>query len=212
MQKQRIKEWYEKKDILNIYPFGITTYKKRIRRLNTPELNHYTRFIIRELPGSNLKQIKVREIHFTILDELFGNIRTPSQKNTKKVITWANNTKWDWIGNVVPSKAYPIELKGKMEFLFSHLKKRTKINCGLILFYSIEKNTQDNYFHSHFLIKENGCQIEKETILNILELIAEENNANEKRIYLKKYDYENFGKSGADYSVKELNYGFDILK
>lgn len=212
MQKQRIKEWYEKKDILKIYPIGITTYKKRIRRLNTPELIQYTRFIRRELPGSNLKHIQVREIHFSILDELFGKIRTPSLKNIHKIISWVNNQKWNWIGNIVPSKTYPIELKRKMEFLFSHLKKTLKNNSGLTLFYSIEKNTQDDYFHSHFLISETDCQIEKETILKQLELIAEENNAKEKRIYLKEYDFKNFGKSGADYSVKELNYGFDVLK
>ena len=211
MQKQRIKEWYEKKDILKIYPIGITTYKKRIRRLNPPQSIDYTRLVKRELPKSNLNHIQVREIHYSILDELFGNIRTPSQRNTKKVITWVNNTKWDWIGNIVPSKSYPLELKGKMEFLYTHLSKKIKTNSKIVLFYSIERNTQDEYYHAHFLIKEINCIIDKETIMNSLELIAEENSAIEKRIYLKNYDFENFGTSGAGYSIKELKYGFDIL-
>ena len=209
--KREIKEWYNKNDILNIYPIGVTTYKRRIKKLNTHSCKDYTRIINKSIDYSNLKTIQVREIHRSLLDELFGDIRLPNPKNITNVIKWVNNSTWNWFGDIVPCKSYPLELKGKMNFVFSRLKKLNK-DCKITLFYSIEKNPDDNYYHSHFLIKDDFCDLTPELITEQLELVTEKNTSKETRIYLKPYDYKNYGTDGSNYTLKELQYGFEILK
>ena len=61
------------------------------------------------------------------MNELFGNVRVPSLNNTEKIQKWINNVKWDWFCNIVPTKTLPVELKGKMNYFFSQLKKNSKI-------------------------------------------------------------------------------------
>ena len=48
--------------------------------------------------------------------------------------------------------------------------------------------------------------------MEILELVTEENTSKETRIYLKPYDYKNFGKDGSNYTLKKLKYGYEILR
>ena len=206
-----IKEWYNKNEILKLYPMGVTTYKKRIKKLNTPPYKDYTRILSKSLENSNLKSVKYREIHNSILNDLFGNVRVPNLKNINKIIMWVNNNTWDWFGDIIPSKTYPSELIGKMNFVFSELKKLNK-ECKVTLFYSIEKNTEDEYYHCHFLIKNDFCSLTKNKIMEILELVIEENTSKETRIYLKPYDYKNFGKDGSNYTLKDFQYGYKILK
>ena len=211
MQYKEIKEWYNKEDILRLYPIGVTTYKQRIKKLNTPTLSGYTRMTSKSLSNSNLKKIQLREIHKSVLKELFGEVRAPGLKNISNVIKWVNNTTWSWFGVITPSKTYPLELKGKMNYLFMELKKKHSV-CKITLFYCIEKNPEDNYFHSHFLIKDEFCKLSKDVLLEYLELIAEKNTSKETRIYLKPYDYKNYGTNGSNYTLKELQYGYEILK
>lgn len=211
MQQNDKKEWYNKEDILKIFPIGVTTYKQRIKKLNTPQLSGYTRMISKPLEDSNLKKIQVREIHSSVLNELFDKVRLPSINNIAGVMKWVNNTTWSWFGDIIPCKTYPLEIKGKMNYLFDRLKKIDK-ECKIALFYSIEKNTEDDYFHCHFLIKVNSCELPKEVIIEQLELIAEQNTSKETRIYLKPYDYKNHGKNGSKYTLKDFQYGYEILK
>lgn len=211
MQQRENKEWYNREDILSLYPIGITTYKQRIKKLNTSELSGYTRMIIKPLNNSNLKTIQVREIHGSIINELFGYVRVPNIYNTSHVKKWVNNFSWDWFGNIVPCKTYPNELKSKMNFLFRKLKKKCK-GGNVTLFYSIEKNTKDSYFHSHFLIKDDLSCLDSEIITSQLELVCDKNNATDKRIYLVPYDYQNHGANGSNYTLKDFRYGYEILK
>jgi len=211
LNNKEIKEWYNKNEILELYPMGVTTYKKRIKKLSTPSLKDYTRIATMSLENSNLKSVKYREIHKSILNELFGNIRLPNLKNTSKVIKWVNNNNWDWVCNIVPCKTYPYELECKMNFVFNELKKLNK-ECKVTLYYSIEKNTEDEYYHSHFLIKNEFCSIPQNEIMKILELVAEKNTSKETRIYVKPYDYKNFGNDGSNYTLKYFKYGYEILK
>ena len=211
MQYKEIKEWYIKEDILRLYPIGVTTYKQRIKKLNTPTLSGYTRMTTKYLSNSNLKKIQVREIHKSVLKELFGEVRAPSLKNISNVIKWVNNTTWNWFCVITPSKTYPLELKGKMNYLFLELKKK-HVDSKITLFYCIEKNPEDNYFHSHFLIKDELGKLSKEVLFEYLELIAEKNTSKETRIYLKPYDYKNYGTDGSNYTLKDFQYGYEILK
>jgi hypothetical protein len=211
LNNKEIKEWYSKNEILELYPIGLSTYKKRIKKLNSPPYKSYSRILNKSIDNSNLKSIQYREIHKSILDELFGNVRVPNLKNTSKVIKWVNNNTWNWFGNIIPSKTNASELIGKMNYVFSELKKLNK-ECKVTLYYSIEKNTEDEYYHSHFLIKNEFCTIPKNEIIEILELVAEKNTPKETRIYVKPYDYKNFGNDGSSYTLKDFKYGYEILK
>jgi hypothetical protein len=213
MQKQLDKkEWFNKNDILEIYPIGITTYKSRIKRLSSPQYSRYTRFNSLKLENSNLDAIPIREIHRDILNELFGDTRRPNLSDTSKVVKWVNNCRWHWFGDIVPSKTLPNELKGKMKYLFKSLKNDGGKENNLVMFYSIEPNTDDSFFHCHFLIRDDLGVLKEKEITNRLELVCEPNTSTETRIYLKKYDYYNFGKRGSDYTLKRLEYGFEIMK
>lgn len=213
MQNQTMnKEWYNKNEILDLYPIGITTYKRRIRKLNSPAYKDYTRMLKKELKDSNLKSIQVREIHKDILKDLFGDIRVPDLNNVNSVIKWVNNCDWDWFGVIIPAHTLPIELKAKMNFLFSKLKKEFGRKSELVVFYSIEPNTTDNYYHCHFLIRNGTCQLSKEILMKHFGMICEANTASERRIYLKNYDYQKYNKSGSNYTLKQLEYGYEILK
>ena len=48
--------------------------------------------------------------------------------------------------------------------------------------------------------------------MKILELVAEKNTSKETRIYVKPYDYKNFGNDGSNYTLKYFKYGYEILK
>jgi hypothetical protein len=211
LNKKETKEWFSKNDILELYPIGISTYKKRIKKLSSPPYKDFTRILSKSIDNSNLKSVQYREIHKSVLDELFGNVRLPNLKNTSSVIKWVKNITWDWVCNIIPCKTYPYELEYKMNFVFNELKKLNK-ECKIILFYSIEKNTEDEYYHSHFLIKNEFCRIPQNEIMEILEFVAEKNTSKETRIYVKPYDYKNFGNDGSSYVLKDFKYGYEILK
>ena len=206
------KQWYNKKEILEIYPIGETTYKRRIKNLSNPEYSGYTRMSIKKLEKSNLKSIFIREIHVDILDNLFAKTRVPSPKNIPKLEKWVNQYKWDWIGNIVPGHSYICELKSKMHLFFDELKKQLSNSNQLVLFYSIENTIKDGYYHCHFLIKTPKNDDTKDTINQILRLICEENTRSSTPIWLKPYDRKKFGNRGSNYSLKDLQNGYDILR
>lgn len=78
------------------------------------------------------------------------------------------------------------------------------------MFYSIERNTNDKYYHARFLIDCAKDMIQIEDIEEVLGLVSEPNTAKETRIYLTKYDLF-FDKRGAVYATKEKNYGCELL-
>jgi hypothetical protein len=205
------KEWYNKLDILHHFPIGITTYKRRIKKLNNPIYHPFTKLVRKKLNNSNLKYTTERFIHYSILNDLFGNTRTPSIKDIRKLEKWVNNTSWDWFCNIIPSNTLPIELRNKMVYFFSQLKKEPSLS-KTILFYTIEKNSEDEYYHCHFLLKTNGGETEKSKIETLLSVICEENSKRETRIYIRPYNYDIFQNRGSKYSIKELSIHFDLLK
>lgn len=197
------KEWYTKEDILNIYPISISTYKKRLKTLK--DLTK-TKFI-KSKRGSD-----TRLIHHSIMDELFRNRRRLSKyEEDSKTIKWVNNHYWNYKGNIVPVKSSVNDIKHKMNYLFKRLKSYPRNKNDLTMFYSIERNTNDKYYHAHFLIDCAKDMIRIEDIKEVLELVSEPNTAKETRIYLKKYDLF-FEKRGAVYATKEKNYGYELLE
>lgn len=195
------KQWYNKQEILNIYPISISTYKRRIKNIPPTKTK-----IVKTERGTPL-----RLIHESILDEVFRERRrlTKKEKETK-IIRYVNNHYWNYKGNIVPVNGTINNIKAVMRFIFSLLQQRQKEKGHLSLFYSIEKNPNDNYYHAHFLIDCAKDMIRIEDIKEVLGLVSESNTAKETRIYLKKYDLF-FEKRGAVYATKEKNYGYELL-
>jgi hypothetical protein len=199
-REEKDKEWYNKTDILNLFPIKETTYKLRIKNIPTDK----TRFV------KSKKGKESREIHYSIIDELFNKRRKLSSKEKTKLyhtIKWVNNHKWDYFCNIKPVKATIEENVAKMKLLF---EKLSIIKKGITFFYSIEINKKDNYYHSHFLIDCREDMVSEEDIATILEYLVEPNTKRETKNYVVPYDIK-FGKRGAIYSSKEEQYFYEVL-
>ncbi len=194
------KEWYSKKEVLEIYPISLATYKKRIKNIDASK----TKFATSKSGSPS------RLIHYSAMDELFRKRRRLSKREINLTIKWVRNHYWNFVGNIVPGSTTIEELKGKMRFLFEELKTLQMENNHLTLYYSIEKNPNDNYFHSHFLIDCAKDMIELTDINDKLAIICEPNTISESRIYLEEYDI-NFYKAGAIYSSKEQKFFYEVL-
>jgi hypothetical protein len=197
---QQTKQWYTKKEILELYPISNSTYKTRIKNIDTSK----TKFIPSDVGSPK------RLIHFSELDNLFRKRRRLSKRDYKQTIKWVRNHNWNYIGNIVPVSSSIDDLKHKIRFLFEELKKKQIENNRLTLFYTIEKNPNDNYYHAHFLINCEKDMIDQLEIINKLEIICEPNTKQFSRIHLETYDYK-FGKGGAFYSSKQTFYFHELL-
>jgi len=197
---QQTKQWYTKKEILELYPISNSTYKTRIKNIDTSK----TKFIPSEVGSPK------RLIHFSELDNLFRKRRRLSKRDYKQIIKWVRNHNWNYIGNIVPVSSSIEDLKHKIRFLFEALKKQQIENNQLTLFYTIEKNPNDNYYHAHFLINCDKDMIDQTEIINKLEIICEPNTKQFSRIHLETYDNK-FGKGGAFYSSKQTFYFHELL-
>ena len=194
------KEWYNKKEILELYPISLATYKKRIKNIDSFKTKFTT-----SKTGS-----PTRLIHHSILDELFRKRRRLSSKEFEQTIKWVRNHHWNFIGNIVPVSSTIDDLKNKMRFLFDELKSLQMEKNQIILFYTIEMNPNDNCYHAHFLIDCAKDMLVLGDIEDKLAIICEPNTKNESRIHLEEYDLK-FGKDGAIYSSKEIRFFYEIL-
>ena len=197
---QQTKQWYTKKEILESYPISNSTYKTRIKNIDKSK----TKFVP-SVVGS-----PKRLIHVSELDNLFRQRRRLSQRDYKQTIKWVRNHNWNYIGNIVPVRSSVEDLKYKMRFLFDELKKKQMENNQITLFYTVEKNPNDNYYHAHFLINCEKDMIEQTDINEKIEIICDPNTNEYSRIYLEPY-YNTFGKGGAFYSSKQTFYFHELL-
>lgn len=200
MLNNQTKEWYNKEDILKIYPIKHTTYKLRIKDIPTDKT--------RMVKSSSGKQI--REIHHSVLDKLFQKRRklsTTEITKLKHTIKWVNNHTWDYFCNIKPEYSSITDNISYMKFLY---EKLSLIKSEITLFYSVEKNFNNNYYHSHFLIDCAKDMLSIKDIEDTLEIIIDSNRIGDTKIYVKKYD-SMYGKRGADYSSKKKEYHYEIL-
>ena len=102
------KEWNTKKDILKIYPISTSTYKKRIKNIDSSN----TKFITSK-SGS-----PTRYIHHSVLDDLFRKRRRLSSKEFEQTIKWVRNHYWNYFGDIVPGSSNVDDLIDKMRFIF----------------------------------------------------------------------------------------------
>jgi len=196
----QLKEWNNKKEILKIYPISSSTYKKRIKNIDPTKTKFTT-----SKTGS-----PTRLIHYSTLDELFRKRRRLSIKEYELTIKWVRNHYWNFIGNIVPVSSSIEDLKYKMRFLFDELKSLQMNKNQITLYYAIEKNPNDKYYHSHFLIDCARDVLNVEDIEDKLAIICEPNTINESRIHIEEYDLK-FEKDGAIYSSKEDRYFYEVL-
>lgn len=195
-----INEWYTKNEILKLYPISSSTYKQRIKNIDPTK----TKFITSK-SGS-----PTRYIHHSLLDDLFRKRRRLSSKEFEQTIKWVRNHYWNYFGDIVPGSSNVDDLINKMRFIFNELKNLQMEKNQLILFYAIEKNTEDKYYHAHFLIDCAKDMLVAEDIEDKLELICDPNSYNEGRIYIKEYDLT-YEKGGAIYNSKEKRYFYEVL-
>ena len=194
------KQWYNKKEILELYPISTATYKKRIKNIDQSK----TKFITSK-SGS-----PTRYIHHSVIDELFRKRRRLSKKEYEQTIKWVRNHYWNYFGDIVPGSSNVDDLIDKMRFIFNELQNLQMEKNQLTLFYAIEKNTKDKYYHAHFLIDCARDMLVAEDIEDKLELICDPNSYKEGRIYVKEYDLT-YEKGGAIYNSKEKRYFYEVL-
>lgn len=194
------KEWFNKKEILEIYPISSTTYKTRLKNID-PTKTKFT---------SSKTGSPTRLIHHSHLDDLFRKRKKLSSKEFNLTIKWVRNHYWNYFGNVVPVSSSIEDLKMKMRFLFKELKKLQMGKNQITLYYAIEKNPNDKYYHAHFLIDCAKDMLVLGDIEDKLAIICEPNTINESRIYLEEYDMK-YDKDGAIYSSKEDKYYYEVL-
>ena len=193
-------QWYNKKELLELYPISTATYKKRIKNIDPTK----TKFITSK-SGS-----PTRYIHHSVLDELFRKRRRLSSKEFEQTIKWVRNHYWNYFGDIVPVSSNVDDLIDKMRFIFNELKNLQMEKNQLTLFYAIEKNTEDKYYHAHFLIDCARDMLVLGDIEDKLELICDPNSYKEGRIYIKEYDLT-YDKGGAIYNSKEKRYFYEVL-
>ena len=193
-------QWYNKKELLELYPISTATYKKRIKNIDPTK----TKFITSK-SGS-----PTRYIHHSVLDELFRKRRRLSSKEFEQTIKWVRNHYWNYFGDIVPGSSNVDDLIDKMRFIFNELKNLQMEKNQLTLFYAIEKNTEDKYYHAHFLIDCARDMLVLGDIEDKLELICDPNSYKEGRIYIKEYDLT-YDKGGAIYNSKEKRYFYEVL-
>jgi hypothetical protein len=189
MKEQNIKQiWYSKKDVLKLFPMSERTYFRKIKNLP---------------PQTRIKKFKSKRgkktilIYFRDLPTIFEIKRRPSDiSNKENLRKYVGTQKWNFVGNIVPGRSTISEVQEKMKYLFQNLKSKDQ---SLKLFFSLEKNTSDDYYHSHFLIK---SSLQKKDIMDQLEIVCDKQYHKERRIDLKTYDFERYQFRGSFYSDK----------
>lgn len=195
----RNKEWYNIKEIGSLFQITNTICKKRLR-LNKSLL----------IEGQTLKLLKSRRgkkthlYHFSILNDIFGIRNKPKDIKKRSVrVDFIGTSKWDYIGFITPQRSTLMDLKHKVSYLYNQLILKYGKKSGIKLFYSIEPNPNDKYYHCHFLIYSKIKMEEISHLKYLLEIIAGDKNKYETPYILREYDYFNYGYTGSFYSFKE---------
>lgn len=192
-------EWYDISKICLLYDLSHTICKKRLR-INKSQL----------IEGETIKSYKSRRgkrtqlYHFSILNNIFGLRKKPNHIIIKNVrMNYIGTSKWDYIGFITPPRSSLIDLKYKMEYLYDQLILKYGKKSGIKLFYSLEPNPNDKYYHSHFLIYFKINTEEISHIKYLLEIIGGDKTKDETPYIIRQYDYFNYGYTGSFYSFKQ---------
>jgi hypothetical protein len=181
-------EWYDKRDVISIFQITTRTYFRKLKKMS-PQ--------VRTKKIKNPKGRDTTLIYYKDLLDCFELQRKPKNlNNPENLRKYVGISRWDYLGNIVPGKSTVDEVKAKMKFIYDQIRFMDKKSR---VFFSIEKNTNDDYFHSHFLLK---TSLDKKTISSIILLVCEDEIRNEKRYYIRNYDFEKYHFRGSFYSDK----------
>jgi hypothetical protein len=193
------KEWYYIQEIRDLYRISKTICKKRLRLNKSLLIEGETIKLLKSNRGK-----KTHLYHFSILNDIFGVRNRPKNfKNRNDRTNFIGTSKWDYIGFLTPPRSTIMDLKYKMKYLYDQLVFSFGNKLGIILFYSIEPNPKDKYYHCHFLIYSKRKIEEISHLKSLLEIIGGVKSKDETPYILRQYDYLNFGYSGSFYSFKE---------
>jgi hypothetical protein len=203
---ERNKEWYNIKEIGSLFQIKNTICKKRLG------LN---KFLLIE--GETLKLLKSKRgkkthlYHYSILNDIFGVRNKPKDIKEKRVrVNYIGTTKWDYIGFITPQRSTLTDLKYKMKYLHDNLILTYGKKSGIKLFYSLEPNPNDKYYHCHFLVYSKIKLEELSHLKYLLDIIGGGKKKDETPYIVRQYDYLNFGYTGSFYSFKDMSV-FDQL-
>jgi hypothetical protein len=198
--------WYNINELTSLFGLSKTIIKKRLNKSQLLLVEDKTFRTIKSKKGK-----PTNYYHISILNELLGTRNKPRHIKIKLARrTYIGTSTWDYIGTILPERSTINDLKNKMRFLFERLETILGKRKGIKLFYSIEPNTEDKYFHCHFLIYSKTKSIDISLLKNELETIAGDKTKNRTPYLIKTYDYMNFGFSGSFYSFKDKSV-FDVL-
>ena len=177
---KEMKEWIDKHSVMRWCSIKPTTYKKRLKRVNPLDKKSGYR---------GKTYINPDIVYSTFCPNTFPI------KELKSIKSYSHSIEWDFFGNIVPVSSRPDNLICKWEYLID-IWSREDENVEIV--YSIESNSQDTYFHSHFLLK---TFLPNDFIYRGLKIVCDENNRRESRIHLAKFNPEIM--SGIDYNHKD---------
>jgi hypothetical protein len=190
--------WYNINELNSLFGLSKTIIKKRLKK--------YSHLLIENKTFNSIKSKKGKQTnyyHSSILNDVFGTRNKPQLlSNTEIRRKYIGTSKWDLIGTITPERSTILDLQYKMRFFKDQVRLKYGKRYGIKLFYSIEPNPIDKYYHSHFLIS-SKIKIEDLTIINnLLEVIAGEKVKDKTPVKLEKYDFEKYGFTGSFYSFK----------
>jgi hypothetical protein len=200
------KDWYNIKEIGALFQITNTICKKRLG-LNKSLLT----------VGETLKLLKSKRgkkthlYHYSILNDIFGLRNKPKDIKKRSVrVNYIGTSKWDYIGFITPQRSTLMDLKHKVKYMYDQLILKYGKKSGIKLFYSIEPNPNDKYYHCHFLIYSKIKIEELSHLKQLLEIIGGDKTKDETPYIIRQYDYFNYGFIGSFYSFKETSV-FDEL-
>lgn len=137
----------------------------------------------------------------------FNDGHTDLTNDHNGILSCIQHDGWDFIGNITP---LTLDIVGNVELMKKFYSLVSDINPTL--FYTVELNKDNRFYHSHFLIdfKDNyACSktlksiIYNDPLLNMF--IGPKTHKYHNTVEVKKYDYSLYGNKGCNYSYKEGN-------
>jgi hypothetical protein len=199
--------WYNINELNTLLGLSKTIIKKRFKE--------YSHLLIQNKTINSTKSKKGKQMnlyHSSILSDVFGTRNKPlCIFNTEIRRKYIGTSKWDYIGTILPERASVRDVQYKMRYFNEQIRLKYGKKTGIKLFYSIEPNTNDKYFHCHFLLNSKTKLNELSFIHEQLNIIGGDKTKDRTPVLLKEYDFTNHGFSGSFYSFKHKSVFDELL-
>lgn len=144
---------------------------------------------------------RIWEIDESVIRNYFFRKRIPKEMNRRNLISYCTGKDWDFIGNFHVRRLKLEDNKSYSKLIFEHLPK----NSEMVI--SFERNSIDEFFHTHFLICTNQSIGDLKSYLDLIVGQKEIGKGKDYfvEIFDKRRDY------GVFYSLKS-DFGFELMK